>query len=418
MLGLKYRLGKVLLLVACLWGIWIYGARGARTYFAERALRSDDSVRVKRASDLLPDNAEIPHAIGLQLLLANEDSGDAIGYLRRAAVTNPNSAHYWLDLASAYQVAGDAQGENTALQAAIHAEPNNPDTLVEVGMHELVSADPTHGFPEFRRALQSGPRTAGIILPACWRATRDARLILSQVLPANPALQLEFLRFLAERNETAAAAEAWEALLGANSSRFEPQLGFFYPDYLVREHDPRGFEQAWRRLAGTSSSLMPYLPSDNLIVNGGFELPILNAGLDWRHEAAPDVDVVIDGDSREAHAGSHSLYLSYNGNPVYDAGWHELVPVQPNIHYAFSAWVKSENITSSSGPRLAIVDAYSGANLLLSGDVLDSHDWYQITGELRVPSETEMASVKFIRAPANTGIRGKLWIDDLKLLKK
>jgi tetratricopeptide (TPR) repeat protein len=416
MQALKHRLGKVVLLVACLWGIWIYSARVARTYFAEKALRSDDSVRVKRASDLLPGNAEIPHAIGLQLLLANENSGDAIAYLRRAAVTNPNSARYWFDLASAYQVDGNVQGETTALQAAINAEPNDPDTLVEAGMHELVSADPTHAFRMFRRALQSGSRTASAILPACWRATGDARLILSQVLPANPALQLEFLRFLAERNETKAAAEAWDVLLGAKSSRFEPQLGFFYLDYLVREHDPRGFERAWRRLAGTSSSLMPYLPSDNLIVNGGFELPMLNAGLDWRHEAAPDVEVGID--SREAHAGSHSLYLSYNGSPVYDAGWHELVPVQPNTHYAFSAWVKSENITSSSGPRLAIVDAYSGANLLLSGDVLDSHDWYQITGELRVPSETEMASVKFIRAPANTGIRGKLWVDDLKLLKK
>jgi hypothetical protein len=92
--------------------------------------------------------------------------------------------------------------------------------------------------------------------------------------------------------------------------------------------------------------------------------------------------------------------------------------VQSNADYEFSAWIQSENVTSSSGPRIAIADAYSGANLLLTDDVLDTHSWQEIKGSLRVPDGTELLTVKIVRAPADTRIRGRVWIDDLRLVKR
>lgn len=147
--------------------------------------------------------------------------------------------------------------------------------------------------------------------------------------------------------------------------------------------------------------------------NSSFEQPVLNYGFDWRHQPADHIVAGIDG--AVAHSGARSLSLSYDGNPAYDAGWTQFVPVHSNTTYEFSAWIKSDNVTSASGPRLAIVDAYSGANLLLTDDVLDTHSWHEIGGRLQVPAGTELVAVKIIRAPANTRIRGRVWIDDLRL---
>jgi ABC-type iron transport system FetAB ATPase subunit len=74
---------------------------------------------------------------------------------------------------------------------------------------------------------------------------------------------------------------------------------------------------------------------------------------------------------------------------------------------------------SSSGPRIAIVDALQRMpDLLLTDDVLDTHPWQEINGVFHVPAETELFAVKITRAPANTRIRGRVWIDDLRLVKR
>jgi hypothetical protein len=152
------------------------------------------------------------------------------------------------------------------------------------------------------------------------------------------------------------------------------------------------------------------------MVNAGFEHPLLNSGFDWRYEPAEHIAAGID--DKVAHSGAHSLSLSYDGSPGYDAGWKQFVPVQANTDYEFSVWIKSENVISSSGPRIAIGDAYSDANLLLTDDVLDTHPWQELKGTLRVPAGTELLVVTITRAPANARIRGRVWIDDLRLVKR
>jgi hypothetical protein len=285
----------------------------------------------------------------------------------------------------------------------------------EAAQYFLVAGDAGRALPLFRQALAQDPQAARAILLVCWRETRDANLLLAQVIPGRPELQLAFLQILAEQKETIAANQVWQYLVASNKS-FEPQLSFFYLDYLLKEHEVASFDRAWHELANLSPNLRAYLPNDNLIVNGGFEQPLLNSGFDWRREAADHITAGID--DNVAHSGTRSLSLSYDGSPAYDAGWRQLVPVQPNTDYEFSAWIKSENVTSSSGPRIAIVDAYSGANLLLTDDVLDTHPWQEIKGAVRVPADTELVVVKIVRAPANTRIRGRVWIDDLRLVKR
>lgn len=412
---LRSLIRKALLVLMCLGALSIYVGGAVGVYLARRSADSSSVEGVERAMRLAPYNAEFPHLLGLQLSASDQDDDGAIANLRKAVALNPNSGRYWLDLASVYQVTGNVEKENEAVRSALSAEPGNPEVAAEAAQYFLVAGDAGRALPLFRQALAQDPQAARAILLVCWRETRDANLLLAQVIPGRPELQLAFLQILAEQKETIAANQVWQYLVASNKS-FEPQLSFFYLDYLLKEHEVASFDRAWHELANLSPNLRAYLPNDNLIVNGGFEQPLLNSGFDWRREAADHITAGID--DNVAHSGTRSLSLSYDGSPAYDAGWRQLVPVQPNTDYEFSAWIKSENVTSSSGPRIAIVDAYSGANLLLTDDVLDTHPWQEIKGAVRVPADTELVVVKIVRAPANTRIRGRVWIDDLRLVKR
>jgi len=414
-LPLRPPVRNALLVLMCLGTLSIYIDRVVRVYLARRSAGSSQVAGLERAIRLVPDNAEFPHLLGLWFSASDQDDDGAIANLRKAVTLNPYSGRYWLDLAAVYQAKGNVENQNEAVQSALDAEPGNPEVSTEAAQFFLVAGDVRRALPLFRQALVQNPEAAKAILPVCWRETRDANLLLVEVIPGSPELQLTFLRMLTEQKEATAANQVWQQLVASHKS-FQPQLSFFYFDYLLKEHAVASFDRAWHELAGVSPNLQAYLPNENLIVNAGFEQPLLNSGFDWRYEPADHIAAGIDDNL--AHSGTHSLSLSYDGNPAYDAGWKQFVPVQPNTDYEFSAWIKSENVTSSSGPRIAIVDAYSGANLLLTDDVLDTHPWREIKGTLRVPVKTELVAVKIVRAPANTRIRGRVWIDDLRLVKR
>jgi tetratricopeptide (TPR) repeat protein len=406
---------KALLVLICLGTVSIYVGGVLRVY---RAKRSADSLQVEdleRAIRLVPDNAEFPHLLGLRLSAADLDDERAIYNLQKAVTLNPNSGRYWLDLASVYQATGNIEKQNEAVQAALSAEPGNPEVAAEAGQFFIVAGNTGHALPLFRRALAQNPEAAKTILPMCWRQTHDAKLLLDEVIPGNPELQLRFLHLMTEQKETTAANEIWQHLITSRLP-FPPKLSFFYFDYLWQEHEVASFSRAWHELTDISPEMRAYLPNDNLIVNGGFEQPLLNSGLDWRYQAVAHIAAGVD--DHVAHSGTRSLSLSYDGNPAYEAGWSQLVAVQPNTDYEFSFWIKSENVITSSGPRIAIGDAYTGANLLLTDDVLDTHPWQELKGTLRVPANTELLEVKITRAPANTRIQGRVWIDDLRLVKR
>jgi len=420
---LRSTIKHALLVLVCVGFVSTYSLRVVRVYLAQRSVysagieaRGDQQLQeIERAVRLVPDNAEFSHLLGLQLSAADQDDNRAIASLLAASHLDPNNGRYWLDLAWVYQATGNVEKQNEAVHAAVRAEPGNPEVAAEAAQYFLVAGDTDEAFSLFRQSLAQNPEAAKSILPICWRQNHDANLILSRVIPDSPELQLRFLNLLTAQKETAAAKQVWQYLVASHKS-FPPKLSFFYFGYLLNEHDVAGFDQAWHELAGLSPNLQAYLPTGNLIVNGGFEQQLLNSGFDWRYAPADHVTAGID-DSM-AHSGTRSLSLSYDGSPAYEAGWTQYVPVQSNTEYDFSAWIKSESVTSASGPRIALVDAFTGASLLLTDDVLDTHPWQEMTRTLRVPAGTELIAVKITRAPADTRIQGRVWIDDLRLVKK
>ncbi|MGA3087501.1 MAG: carbohydrate binding domain-containing protein [Terriglobales bacterium] len=403
---------------ACLVVVGLYLLFASKEYLASRLAATPDVPNLKQAIQLEPSNAEYRDLFGRNLALSGVSLDDAIASYRIAVQLNPYVARYWLDLAGAYQIAGRSEDEEKSVERAVAADPTTPHVSWEAANFFLVQGNREKALRYFRIVLanDSDPDTIAATLQLCWRATGDTDRILAQALPPKPDLYLSFLRLLIAKQELAAAENVWNHLIGLNQE-IPTKAAFPYFRFLIAKQEVAAAQTAWQQLAGIDRSLRAYLPSrENLIVNGGFEENLLNAGFDWWYESNPHAALAID--TSDFFEGTRSLSITFDGQNPGDGGIFQFIPVKPNTDYEFSAESRTQDIDSASGPRFAIADAYTNASYVLTDDLLGTNPWHPQRARFQTGPNTNLVTLRIVRQPAAPLIRGKLWIDDLRLVEK
>jgi Carbohydrate binding domain len=407
---------KISFTVACLVfaGLYIRLALGA--YLASNLAANPSVSNIERAISLEPANAEYRDLLGRDLALSGASLDEAISDYRTVVRLNPFEARYWLDLAGAYQIAGRIGEQEQSVEHAMEADPTTPHVAWEAANFFLVQGDQAKALRYFRVVLANDPEAVDSTLQLCWRATGDANQILDQALPRRADVYLRFLLLLISKQEVAAAERVWNQLIGLHQT-FSTKLAFPYFKLLILKQEVLAAQVAWFQLATIDKSLQAYLPSHyNLIVNGGFEEKLLNGGFDWWYEAHPHAALAID--SSEFYSGTRSLSVTFDGENVSAIGISHLIAVKPDTDYEFSAESRIEDIESASGPRFAIVDAYTNRSYVLTDDLLGTNPWHLQQARFHTGPNTNLLFLQVIRQPASPLIRGKLWIDDLSLVEK
>jgi tetratricopeptide (TPR) repeat protein len=402
--------GVCLVLVA----LYLYPA--LRAYLASHLAATPTLSNLNKAARLEPSNAEYRELLGRSLALSGPNLDDAIARYRTAVHLNPYVARYWLDLAGAYQVAGRTSEQEQSVEHAVEADPTTPHVAWEAANFFSLQGDQQRALRNFRVVLANDPEAVDSALQLCWRATGDANQILDLALPPKAELYLSFLRLLISEQEVAAAENVWNHLIALNQE-FSTELAVPYFRFLIAKHEVTAAQSGWQQLAGLNRSLQPYLPSrENLVVNGGFEETVLNGGFDWWYESNPHAALAID--TSVFFNGTRSLSITFDGYNPSDAGIVQFVPVKPNTDYEFTAEYKTEDIDSASGPRFAIADAYTNTSYVLTDDFLGTNPWQAQHARFQTGPNTNLVTLRIARDPAGPLIRGKLWIDDLKLVEK
>ena len=381
---------------------------------AERAARTVDQAHLERAMRLEPNDAEYPYRLGVFAFRVQQDNNLAKKSFQRALALNPYRTRYWLSLASVYLTEGDIEKQKATVQAALNAEPRNPETTWEAGNLDLVEGDTERALHNFRITLESERYNELGVFDTCWRATRDADLILKDAIPNDNRVRIAFLRWLVQHNEPAAAAKVWSAVAAAQQSVHAADA-LPYVDFLLSHGDVGEAYRVWRQLLAGDEEMKGYAAAGNRVVNDRFEEPLLNSGFDWRIAGNPAVSLSLD--SLEFRDRGRSLKLVFSGDPFRDAGLSQLVPVDPNTTYRFSAYVKSEEIYSASAPRFALDDAASGQSLLLTKDVIGTTPWEQLEGEFRTGPATQAVRLHIVQS-AGAHIKGNLWVDGITIAAK
>lgn len=409
-------LRKIVFAAACVILIALYIGLSFRAYFASRVAAVPDVPHLEKAIRLEPTNAEYHQLLGRNLALSGVNLDDAIAAFRAAVQLNPYDARSWLDLAGAYQFAGRVQDQADSVQHAVEADPNTPHVAWEAANFFLLQGDQAKALRYFGVVMANDPELLDAALQLCWRVTGDADQIVTQVLAPRPDLYLAFLRLLVSKQDVANAEIVWNHLIALNRE-FSPSAMFPYFRLLIAKQEVTAAEAAWQQAASVNRSLQLYLSShQNLVVNGGFEENILNGGFDWWYQ--PNSHAALSIDTSDFSAGTRSLSISFDGMNAPDAGIFQFIPVKPSTEYAFSADYRAEELDTASGPRFSITDPYSKTSYVLTDDILGTNPWRQAQAQFRTGPNAKLVLLRIVRQPADALIRGKLWIDNLKLVEK
>ena len=379
--------------------------------FDERA----EIASLQRSITLDPWNADYRNHLGRYFSLVARDPGAAIEPYRAAVQLDPHSARYWFDLASAYQVLGDVSHQTDALEHAIQADPTTPDVAWEAANFYLVQGDEAKALREFRVVLQNEPTLADPAIQFCWRINPDVDALLRDVVPPRSEAYIAFLNLLMRKQETAGTAKVWAAMM-ATPQTFELRYVNEYLQYLLNHKDVDQARLVWQQ-AAPRFGLSAYVPSGrNLIVNGDFNLDVLNGGFDWQYDKQQSVTLTLD--PSDFHGGHRSLLITFDGPGVTDAGIRQFVAVQPNTTYDFSAYYKNGEIEGAGAPHFTIQDVYTREVLYDSDELKEAGFWKSATGEFTTGADTKLVILHIRRLPEGSPIRGKLWVDDFRLTPK
>ncbi|MGA8761519.1 MAG: hypothetical protein WB562_01405 [Candidatus Sulfotelmatobacter sp.] len=397
--------------VFCLAYIAVAGRLFLASWFGERV----EMASLQRAARMDSGNADYRDHLGRYYALVARDPALAIEPYRAAVQLNPHSARYWFDLASAYQVLGNVEEQTNALEQAIRADPTTPDVAWEAANLYLVQGEDEKALREFRVVLENDQSLANSAMQLCWRIKPDVDALLADVVPARPPAYFAFMNLLMTKQETAATAKVWDALM-ATQEPFEQRDLFEYFHYLILHKDVDQAFTVWQEGA-RRFGLSSYVPmAHNLIVNGDFGLDILNAGFDWHYEKQRSVALTLD--PSEFHGGHRSLLITFDGPGVNDAGIYQWIPVRASTTYEFSAYYKNGELEGAGGLHFTIQDFYSSAVLYDSDELEQAGFWRSATGEFTTGADSRLLMLHIRRLPEGSPIRGKLWVDDFRLVKK
>ena len=393
----------------------IYVLLAGRLFVAFVFSEKPELASLQRAAHLDPGNADYRNHLGRYYALVARDPGAAIEPYRAAVQLNSHSARYWFDLASAYQVLGDTSNQTWALAHAVDADPTTPDVAWEAANFYLVQGDNEKALREFHVVLENEPSLANLAIQFCWRINPDADTLLRDVVPARSPAYIAFLTLLMTRQETAAAAKVWAALM-ATSETFELRHVYEYLQYLLNHKDVDQARLVWQQ-AAPRFGLSSYLPTrNNLIVNGDFSLDVLNGGFDWQYIKQSSVTLTLD--PSDFHGGRRSLLIAFDGPGVTDAGIRQFIAVLPNTLYQFTAYYKNGKLEGAGGPHFTLQDVYTQAVLYDSDELKEAGFWKSTTGEFTTGADCRLLVLHVRRLPEGSPIRGKLWVDDFRLVAK
>jgi len=390
-------------------------------YLSSRAARAHawaagtKQSKIERAVSLEPRNADYWYRLGRSHMLSDQDSAKALLAYKAAVQQNAYIADYYLEIARLGLLNNDRTQLRGALESALRVDPTTPSVNWEAANLYLAANDVDRALPLFRTAAASWPEYRSAAIASCWQATHAVDQMVAVALPADPDIYSTFLRYLVLRHETADADKLWPHFISLQKPA-SAKSSFIYLDSLLEQHRVADAVRAWRELATISPEISAHLPQNgDLVVNSGFEQDILNGGFDWR--ITPLNKVTVELTTEDSFKSKRSLAVTFNTSATSDAGIRQLVPVEPGVSYSLSLAYKAEELEGAHGISFVASDANTGRPLTASDEILGSTPWREISRSFNTGPSTSMIALE-LKRPAGTLIRGKVLIDDVRMVKQ
>jgi tetratricopeptide (TPR) repeat protein len=396
--------------------VWI-----TRNYIADEAGKNLTAPSLARAARLDPGNSENHLRLGrlLQYSITEMNPEQATRHFHRASELNPRDPQPWLELSAAYGFQGNVAEAEACLRRADRLAPNLPSVQWIIANFFLLQGNIDEAFRHFKVVLAGSHQYNQILFRTAWKASDDGAKILEELIPRRTSTEFNYLNFLLSEKRMPEALAVWKRIV-TGSDNFNPVQASSLMDRLIVERLPGEAAQVWGDLRSKGLINPTYQPTaENQIVNGDFEEDILNAGFDWRIAKVEGVHVAPDGSN--FHSPSRALQISFDAktNLSY-SGVYQFVRVQPSRAYRLRAFIKTEGITTDSGPRLRVRDYYDATQLHKFSESITgtTGGWTPVNLDFMTGPMTELILVSISRLPStklDNLIRGRVWVDDASL---
>ena len=333
--------------------------------------------------------------------------------LMEAVKREPAAPHRWCDLGEAFLRAGRLKEARYCFSKALALGPEIPPIL-------LRSASFYHAVQEDELAMKLGARLlekSDVYQAPMLDWYRDQKFSVNEVLcrglPPGPRAAQSYLHYWTGLGNVNNAQTAWDWILShqyADQPTAREYINFLFGNSKYQEASAE-----WAHFLGDRRN--GYRES-NWLFNGDFETEPSDVPLDWKLESAPgQVETVLD--STVAHTGTHSLRIRFAGTEnVSYANTVQKTSVPPGT-YRFTAFIRTEDITTDKGVAFRILDPMGPSRLdARTEQFLGTTGWKKVEQTVRVTGETKLLEIQVIREPTmkfDNKVSGTAWIDTVSL---
>ena len=392
----------------------------ARQGVASFYFRQNSPDALQKAMIWDPANPVYPAALAnlVHLYGRSPDPDEVIRLYQTAARLSSFDASYIADLAQANDWAGRTDVALPLFQRTQQLFPNSPDINWKIANFYIRSGNSADALPALKKTLSSSVIEKNQIFTLSDRAGINSITVVDRLLPPNVPAYFAYLNFEAQRGNFFAAQETWNRLLSLNSP-FELKEAFPFLDALISARQLDSASQVWSSLVSRFPDRIPSPASaSNLITNGNLQADILNGAFDWR--AFPVSGVAVTQDSPGPSPDARSLRVEFDGTQnLYYGSVLQFVPVRPRTKYTFSAFTRSQAITTDAGVGIQISDGYDTNKILGSTEpLIGTTPWSAQSFSFETPRETRLLIVRIVRSPSqklDNRIAGAFWISRVSL---
>jgi tetratricopeptide (TPR) repeat protein len=386
-------------------------------WLANHRLDSEAIATAERGAALIPGDGSAWDRLGRlrQWDFMNSDLPGAIDDYRKAIHDDPRSAHFWMDLASAYEASADDARARQAYERAESVYPASAEVAFHFGNFLLREEEYPEAYAELRRAVHADPSLLPLAISRTWRSSEDVDELLNNLLPADTEAYLQALDFFASIHKAEPGLKVWQRLVAFGKPFPLDRVSSFFEE-LIRGDRADEARVAWRQALAAAGLAHDEPANQNLVWDGGFQHDFTNAGLDWRWTPLSNAQMSVD--LEPAPNGSRAIRIDFNGGsnpPVFFPA--QFVPVEPDHRYHFHAYMRTEGITTESGMRFNITDPNHGGALSVQSDnFTGSHPWTPVEAGFDTGPGTHFILVQLFRAPSElfeNKIEGTVWIADV-----
>ncbi len=347
--------------------------------------------------------------------IAGGDAAKALAVAREVVGLSPWDYQARRLLAIAQEMNGRPADAENSIRAALGLAPYHAELNWAVANILLRSGKVAESLPHFRIASKATLDLLPQTLDLVWMASNGDLGTMKALAGADAELQLSVVRYLVEQNRIPDAVQMFNQVEAATRLESPRSAEFLKSLFDARQYPAA--REVWLGLANALTGSQATLAEP--VWNPGFELDTLPLFPQFDWVIQPNEYARIGFDRSETRSGLRSLRMLFAGRDttLINGQVKQNVLLRPGARYRLECYVKTTDLVTPEGPRLAIAGEQG---IIASSEPVPegTRGWERLSVNFVCPADNAPKYITIVRIPRfsyDDPTKGAIWFDDFSL---